>query len=301
MSVVEVILIFSGSIIVSFSSSSQEKTEVDYVKHYNYANEADFYYYTNELDSAIFYYEKSFDFALIPHPVQYQRYSFALWSTKRYDEAMKVIERFRSFWSIDSTKYPGIRRADFERLNTLLAHNRIEKPAIEFYNNFIDSLMEMDQLTRRNYDGSPQLLEVMIKQDSLNRIAYLNFTKKYGAPGGVNAGWNQSIGAFYLHLPKEWLLKHANLLQDEIKKGNIEPWCLAQSLDRMLAEGEKGNITSPNGYYYKETKENPDVIFKNCVLIGASPYFNSPQNTRPSKSPHFNYFQANKFKFNCTK
>jgi len=277
----------------------QAQKQVDYIKYYRYASEGDFYFYTNQFDSAVVYFDKAFSFVNTPHPSQRTRYAQSLWNLNRRSDALEQLMLDKFSISVNINRFPGITIDEEQKVNTVLLDNKKENPMQQFYQDFMDSLMMMDQSVRVGIDlSNKESLQKMLHQDSLNRITFLDFTKKYGAPGGVNVGWDQTIGTFFLHLPKEWLEAHQDFLLQEVRKGNIEPWCLARGIDRMWAEGEKGNITSPNGFYYRDTNEKLEVVFENCVKIGASPYFNFPTH-QLREGKYFNYFKENKSRFSC--
>lgn len=237
----------------------------------------------------------------VPHPAQVQRYAQSLWNLGLRDEALNrlMVDKFTN--QINSRNFPGVTEKELKKVNSVLIRNKEAKPKLDFHRKFLDSLMTLDQSVRVGNDRyNPNYFSDMKDRDSLNRMLFLDFTRKHGAPGGLNVGWDQSVGAFFLHLPKEWIEENYELLMEEVKKGNIEPWCLARAIDRMWAEGEREDRISPNGFYHRETNEKPEIVFNNCVKIGASPYFNSPIH-QLSEGKYFHYFHENKSLFSCVR
>jgi len=55
----------------------------DYIKYYQYTSEGDFFFHTQEYDSAVVYFEKGMSYVEVPHPAQVQRYAQSRFSCVR--------------------------------------------------------------------------------------------------------------------------------------------------------------------------------------------------------------------------
>lgn len=278
-----------------------QNSKDNYIVSNNYANEAEYWFHEGDYDSAIYYYEIAFNYAKEPHPMQHYKYAKALWKMNQPKKAIKEIRLNKGVSKIDTNWFSGLKHSEYESINAKLKKNNDENLRIQFYVHFMDSIMELDQLIRQNYDYSDSIQMLrFIAQDNSNGDAVINFTLKHGFPLGKNAGWNQSAATFLLHMSPEWFVENYTLLYNEVKKGNIEPWMFARGIDRMFTVEIGEDKINPFNCYWQKSIINPFLMFNNCVSLGVSPYYNYNYRNNPDKTIHFEYYKENKQFYNTT-
>jgi len=117
--------------------------------------------------------------------------------------------------------------------------------------------------------------ELMLREDSVNQIEFLNYIKEDGYPG-IYKSRTDIMGTILLHVHNNLLEAFNKVLLKEIKKGNIDPFYYGRMMDRI------GCIVKNESYYYsypvkKECVPEGEQIIKNRIRIGMSPYFHGPR------------------------
>lgn len=279
---------------------SQNTTD-NYIISNNFASEAEYFFHEDIYDSAIYYYQKSFEFASEPHPIQLYKYSKALWRTNQHDEAITQVIKSKMI-KIDTSWFSGLSSFQYDSINKQMndySSNSRNKNNQERCKNFVDSIMFLDQLVRKNVDWTDSnQVHNLIKQDESNAIALIQFTKKYGFPAGKNIAWDQSVATMLLHMSSTFYEENYELLFKEVVQGNLEPWMLAWGIDRMFAVEVGEDKINPYNRYWKESIINPFLMFYNCVSLGVSPYYDFNWKASPKKTIHFEYYQKNKKHYN---
>ena len=288
------ILISSG---VCFSQKAKE----NYIIYYNYANEGEFYFYENEYDSAVIYFEHAFKFASEPSPYHQEKYARALWKLDNRKKAIEELQQNYHYRGVDTNWYTGLSQKEIDKINTTrmkIWNNYSEERKL--YHSFVDSLANIDQYFRNTYYNDTTTRHLIWEQDDLNGIALIEFTIKHGFPGGKNY-WGHNLSAMILHMSPEWFIENYALLISEVHKGNLEPWMLAQGIDRMFTVEVDDEKINPYNRYWRKSKINPFLMFQNCIAIGVSPYYHFNWRTsRPEQTIHFDYYKENKKNYNTT-
>lgn len=285
-----------------FSSYAlSQKVDRNYITYYNYASEAEYYFHEEMYDSAKYYFERGFVFAEFPRPTHHSKYAKALWKLGETEQAINEILLNRGIVKIDSVWFSGLSTVEYASINDVLGKNFYEDNNVRFHRKFCDSLMLLDQSVRGDFEVSDSIKFARMNiQDSLNAVALIEFTKKYGFPGGVNAGWDQTMATLMLHMRKEWFVENYQLLYEEVKKGNLEPWALARGIDRMFAIECGEERISPNNRYHSGSAIDPFLMFQNCVTLGVSPYYDYNWLSKPKQTIYFDYYKENKRFYNTS-
>lgn len=305
---------------LSFSCFAQEKRN-NYIISNNFASEAEFYFHENNYDSAVFYYEKAFEYVSEPHPMQRYNYAMALWKLLKYETSLEMVKQ-SGIYKIDTNWFSGLSTIQYNQLQYEMQKKSNEKEIVKkcsFYNAFMDSIFKIDQIHRIRYHEKidsmkyikpypakfidsiePIWKKIIDYHDSCNAISIIEFTKKYGFPAGVNTCWDQTAATFIIHMSPIWFIENYDLLFKEVVKGNLEPWMLARGIDRMFTVEIGEDKINPFNRYWKESKINPFLMFYNCVSLGVSPYYDFNWIGNPRKTIHFDYYKENKKYYNTT-
>lgn len=287
---------------VAFSSFAQE-SKSNYIISNNYASEAEYWFHEQQYDSAVVYYAKAFEFASEPHPTQRYNCAKALWKLKKFEPSIDMLSQCR-LGRIDTAWFSGLPSARIAEITAELDRNNAKDDSIKkcsVYNAFMDSLMEIDNFYRIDYDPADSIKKAICEyHDSCNGDAIIQFTKKFGFPAGVNTCWDQTAATILLHMSPEWFVENYALLYNEVVKGNLEPWMLARGIDRMFTVEIGEAKINPYNRYWRESQINPFLMFYNCVSLGVSPYYNFNWSGKPVKTIHFDYYKANKTYYSTT-
>lgn len=273
-----------------FSQSSNE----NYIRYYNYANEAEYYFHEQNYDSAVYYFERGFDFINEPHPNHHHKYAKALWKIGRKKESLLELENNKGISQMDTNWFLGLKKELIDQINGHLHLNLTVNREILFVRAFIDSIMIVDQAVRQlPIDDADHSTKLRV-QDSLNEKAVIEFTKKYGFPGGKNTGWDQTVATYLLHVSPEWIIENYTLLLSEVMVGNLEPSALARGIDRKFSTDIDNEKITPYNRYWADGDLHPFLVFQNCKALGVSPYYDYNWLSTPRKTIHFEYYKKNK-------
>lgn len=165
---------------LSFSSLSQE-SRTNYIISNNFASEAEFYFHEQNFDSAVYYYEKAFEFVSEPHPMQRYNYAKSLWKLMKYELSIEATLQ-SGMRKIDTNWFSGLSVEKYENINSEMHRVSNEKDSIKncsFYNAFMDSIINIDQFHRKNnYPNDSTKWATVSYYDSCNAQAIIHFTKK---------------------------------------------------------------------------------------------------------------------------
>lgn len=289
-------------LISSFSCLSQKSTD-NYIISNNFASEAEYFFHEEIYDSAVYYYELGLEYVSEPHPIQQYKYAKALWKIGQKKKAIDEVQQSRML-RIDTNWFSGLDQTQYEKISLEMYRFNSQKDSLsnaDFYNYFIDSIMNIDQFHRRNdYLNDSIKWKTINYYDSCNAQSLIQFTIKHGFPAGKNAGWNQTAATFLIHMTPEWFVENYVLLFNEVVKGNLEPWMLARGIDRMFAIDIGEDKVNPYNRYWNKSVINPFLMFYNCVVLGVSPYYDFNWSGKPRKTIHFDYYKENKKFYNTT-
>lgn len=302
-------------LLMSGSFCCAQNSKVDYIAYANFASEAEYYFHEEMYDSAIYYYEYGLQYVDEPNPDQHYKYVKALWKIGNSEKALLEVLPSQRFM-LDTTYFRGLNQAQYNQINLQLKENYegfVVKNNIAFYENFMDSILNVDQVQRDlwsarldsipfpNRKDSLRLWKPVAYHDSCNAEAVIEFTRKYGFPGGKNLGWSHlGVSTFLIHRKPEWLVENYALLYREVVRGNLEPWMLGSGIDRMFVVDVGEDKISPNNRYWTESIVNPFLMFYNCTSLGISPYYDYNWFEEPRKTIHFDYYKENKEYYNTT-
>lgn len=288
-------------ILISSSFCFSQKSDDNYIIYNNYASEAEFYFHEGNYDTAIYYFELGFERVSQPHPQHHYKYAKALWKVNAQKKAIKEVRGNRGISAIDTNWFTGLTKKEYKSINEAMIKNSFENEEKQFYQNFIDSIMILDQVVRNGFDINDTLkLNAIITQDSLNASALIQFTEKHGFPAGKNAGWSQDATVILLHMSPDWFIQNYNLLIQQVIIGNLEPWMLARGIDRRFTLEVNDVKICPYNRYWTESAINPFLMFQNCISLGVSPYYDFNWSSNPKKTIHFDYYRTNKKYYNTS-
>src|SRR5574343_583492 len=139
---------------VSYSCYSQEPRN-NYIISNNYASEAEFWFHEQQYDSAVYYYEKAFEFASEPHPSQRYNLAKALWKVKKYQPSLEMLKQCRIV-KIDTAWFSGLSSARYAEITTEIERQNTRNDSIKncsIYNAFIDSVKTIDQFYIKQFNS----------------------------------------------------------------------------------------------------------------------------------------------------
>ncbi len=305
------IILTFGLVFFSTSHSYSQKGDVNYIEYYKYANEAEYFFYENQFDTAVYYYEKAFKIVSVHYGIHRYRCAKALWKTGQRKKATKMLKQGGPIilFERDSLWFNGMSEKERQEVvKAMTKNNKISRDDFAYYDFFADSIMVHDQASRNLIDslktaGDTAALEITWKlmemQDSLNGIRLIDFIRKNGFPGGIAGGWNQRMLTLFMHMNHDWYFKNFDLLKDEIKKGNLEPWIFAMGFDRAMAIAGYPiwfNISTSSKYNVPHEFQ----VFQNCISMGVSPYYNYYWLSPARETANLWIYRSNKRVYNAT-
>lgn len=287
----------------------------NYINYYQNISEAEYYFYSQNFDSAIIYYETAFK--KIPKIYDVDRYNYiiSLNNNNRSIEALKLIENQPILFEQADSNY-------FKNLN----HSKIielEKKSLYLDSIMFDSMQHIssykamkdiydrDQKYRKklstsfkNNDSLGVLIymDSMKIADSINQSKIIHLINTDGLSAGVNNPYSAYWSVIFLHLPYEFLDQNRELFFNEMIKGNLLPNYFYGCIDRDFHD--KCNSKSLYLQYAREPIINdPKINFQNLSEKGLSPYYFSNRHyvwgTKPPKNSSYTYYSSNKKHFNC--
>lgn len=299
--------------------SFAQNSENNFITYSNYANEAEYYFHEGAYDTAAIYFAEAFKFSDEQHPTHQKLYSYSLLQLNQRKKAIKLLEKIWGHMNVDTVWFHDLTSKEKLAISNSREKIRKQHKSIDFHRNFIDSIMSKDQLQRNLFIGfmdSLSFLEPYPKyfidsirpikwksvnhQDSCNKEALIEFTRKFGFPAGKNAGWDQTAATFLLHMPADFYVENYELLISEVIKGNLEPWMLARGIDRMYTVEIGKEKVNPYNRYWSKSIIDPFLMFQNCISLGVSPYYDYNWSTKPKKTINFEYYKKNKQYYNAT-
>jgi hypothetical protein len=288
----------------------------DYVPFRNTLNEATYWFYEQEYDSACHYYFLAENHNLPFYCMESHLFSRSLWEVGQNSKALEVLQPngYRDFFLSDTTFYIGL-----SKLKRIEIANGLLQEAMYRYEDqaFFDTLHSRDQRGRNKmkeigFDRSnsqfARLEEMQKINDSINQTELIDYIKVKGYPGG----YYHSPFVFYhvlLHSSRDWLFSNYNLFISEIKAGRMDPWAFAGAMDRMFTSETCQH--KPFNYYFGEDVNcslTPELVFLNSCQIGLDPFHDNLNyliysrgfSLRPIKTPLYEYYKKNKARFNCS-
>jgi len=286
----------------------------NYISFRNMLNEANFWFYEQQYDSARVYYEKAEEFNLKFFPEEIHLYSRTLWELGLKDKSISFLinsDGLKDFFLKDTTYYLGLSLE--KRLSISLKLNRVELDLLTNRMIFYDSLRNLDQIHRfkaSNFEKGTikydSIWKIINYQDSLNWETFIKEIKLNGYPGGYSMA-PVGPGTILIHAGSDRLLKDYSLFIKEFDAGRMSSYDFANAIDRFFVM--KNNQSMYNMYLGKEEDEvpSPIMIFVNRCLIGMSPYYDVyipklyPRGKTPPKSKLYEYYKRSKENFNCIK
>lgn len=286
----------------------------DYISFRNTLNEANYWFYEANYDSAEVYYTKAESFNLPFFPEEIHLFSRTLWELGYKEKSINFLissNGLKDFFLRDTTYYKGL---DSEKRNEIASKlNRVELDLLVENMDFYEGLAQKDQIYRKKLRGFTKgsvefdsIVKLMPYQDSLNFISLINEIKLNGYPGGYKMA-PVGPGAVLIHSRPEWLLNSYSIFIKEIEAGRMSFHDFSPAIDRKFTKF--GQQSMFNSYLPSEESEihSPILIFVNRCSIGMSPYYNVyipklfPRGMTPTKSKLFEYYKRSKQNFNCTK
>lgn len=284
----------------------------DYISFRNTLNEANYWFYEGNYDSAMVYYSKAEKFKLPFYPEEVHLFSRNLWELGDRKKSIKVLKSggLSNFFIRDTTYYKGL---GYNKRIKISSRLRLEEENLLPKNmTFYENLHEQDQMYRRilfNYrEGSKQfdsIANLMYEQDSLNFIVLMNEIKSVGFPGGYKI---TPIGpmSVLLHANKDWLINSYSIFLKELAEGRMNCISFAQAIDRHFVSNQQEPY---NSYLSLDESEvdSPILVFVNRCSIGMSPYYDVcyprlyPRGMTPPKSKLYEYYKRSKQNFNCVR
>lgn len=299
--------------IILFQLNSKVSFSQDFISFRNTVNEANYWFYEGNYDSAMVYYTKAEKFKLPFYPEEVHLFSRTLWEFGDEKKSITILKSggIKDLFLHDTTYYKGL---VYEKRNKIASHlKQLEVDLLPKDIVFYENLSKMGQIYRsilyKYSKDSLQLdsvLNLMHQQDSLNFNALINKIKVDGYPGGYKIT-PIGVGSVLLHANINWLLNSYSILLNEIENGRMNYQDFSQAIDGIYIQNKQ---QSPyNSYFPLEEAEvdSPSLVFINRCLIGMSPYYDAsylrlyPRGITPSKSKLYEYYKRSKQNFNCSK
>ncbi len=300
--------VFVFFVLVYFNLNSHSQ---DYVSFRNVLNEANYWFYESEFDSAIYYYSKAEKFNLQFFPEEVHLFSRCLWEKGEEKKSLEVLKSggLKDFFLRDTTYYYGLsskKRLEFSEQLELLEIDLLSEDM-----DFFKDLEIKDQMYRKilfNYAESSEQFDSIVKkmeyQDSINFLSLIDQIKRKGYPGGYEIA-PIGPGIVLLHAKTQWLLDYYHIFIEEIQAGRMNYFDFSRAIDRAL---EIKGIQKVYNYYLPKGEEDiisPTLVFINRCSIGMSPYYDIylprlyPRGMTPPKSKLYEFYKRKKQNFNC--
>lgn len=283
----------------------------NHISFKNHLNEASYWFYETNYDSAQVYFEAAEKFKLPFYPEELHLFSRNLWELGDQKKSIEVLLNggFNDFFINDTTFYIGLTIEERKQIASKL--KSVDKDLITHRMPFYDSLYKLDQIYRRIIGSYGQntiefdsILDLMRIQDSLNFMALIREIKINGYPGGHKLA-PIGPGAILIHSSKELLLNHYYVLLNEIEAGRMNFRDFSLAIDRFFTEDNQQTIYNCYISFNEDEVKSPELIFLNRCLIGMSPYFQEyvprvlNRGVTPPKSELYDYYKRSKQNFNC--
>ena len=290
----------------------------NHISFRNTLNEANFWFYEANYDSARVYYEKAEKFNLAFYPEEVHLYSRSLWELGNKKRSIKILKKggFEEFFLGDTTFYLGLNPDNRRKISSKL--KSVETDLLCKNIDFYDSLHKQDQKYRKLVNQYPDrskqsdsIWKLMRYHDSLNFHSLLNEIKINGYPSGYTISPIEPRMVM-LHALPNWLINSYHIFQKEIEAGRMSFYDFSQAMDRcFMTKGvdiEIDERSKPyNSYFPLSVDEiySPSLVFVNRCLIGMSPYYDIyipsmyKRGTTPPKSKLYEYYKRSKENFNC--
>ncbi|GAA0876477.1 hypothetical protein GCM10009118_28870 [Wandonia haliotis] len=307
--------------VVTIKSFSQTKKNENYIDYYNLVNEASFWFYEQQYDSAILFYEKAIQSVNVSSGIDRYNLARSYWEVNRKKDALKLlsqskhIEGLQDIFIDDTTYFEGMTVSQKSRLVKKLIKN--ELPYNKKHNEFVQSLFKKDQRLRilirdsiRPYYEKDSIimgeyLEKLRETDSINGLELINYVKSNGMPGGVHGQFHK-LSIIFVHMSKEWFVSNYRTLFKEINKGNLDPYFFAKGMDRAFKQNPCERFTIYNAYFHDKDYTDPWLLYVNRLSIGLSPYYIDtwnlyPKGQSPKRTAMFDFYKKHKTQFNYLK
>ena len=283
----------------------------DYISFRNTLNEANFWFYEEEFDSALVYYSKAEEFKLDFYPEEIHLYSRCLWELGFQKKSINVLKSggLKDFFLKDTTYYKGLSTQKRKAIADKLKLNEIDLLCDNM--KFYDDLHEKDQMYRKLLHQFPDkskefdsILKLMEYQDSLNFLALIQEIKLNGYPGGYRMA-PIGPGVVLLHAKPQWVLNYYYVFLREIEMGRMSYFDFSKAIDRCFEYKSGQNPYNSYIPIQESEVEFPELIFINRCSIGMSPYYDIylpklyPRGKTPPKSKLYEYYKRSKTNFNC--
>lgn len=291
--------------------NSTDSFSQDYISFRNTLNEANYWFYEGNFDSAMVYYTKAEKYKLPFFPEEVHLFSRNLWELGYKKKSIKVLKSggLKDYFLRDTTYYQGL---DYDRRKKVASKLKlVEVDLLPKNMVFYENLHQTDQMYRKvilNYpEGSHEsdsIKKLMYQQDSINFYALINEIKRFGYPGGYKLS-PIGPGAVLLHASTEWLLNSYHIFLKEIEAGRMSYYDFSMAIDRKFVSNDQERPY--NSYIPVEETQvsSPIMVFVNRCSIGMSPYYDIykprlyPRGKTPQKSKLYEYYKRSKQNFNC--
>lgn len=297
-----------------FSYSCSGQTSKCYISFRNVLNEASYWFYEQNFDSSLTYFQIAEEYNIPFFPIEAHLYSRTLWEKGQNNKSIEILKKWgrSDFFNNDTTYYFGLPQN--ERINILKSLSDFN---MELSNNtllLIDRLGRWDQVYRKavrttTHKDSIEIYNRLIKyQDSVNFFILIKEIETNGYPDGyVFSG--VKLSAVLLHANPSLFLKYYKILYNEIENGRMNLYDFARAIDRAVTTPESHNFKPYNAYFSLNEQEiySAELVFINRCNIGMSPYFDEQgprmyrRGATPNKSKLYEYYKSKKEDFNCIK
>jgi hypothetical protein len=278
-------------------------------------NEGNYWFYEQNYDSALFYYQKAETFKLDFFLEEAHLYSRTLWEKGMKKKSISILKKngFVEFFKSDTTYYLGM--TDDDRLKVCSKLKSIKDNWLVENTSFYDSLVSKDQEFRKKINNLnikegiefDSLTNLTLSQDTLNFTSLLEEITKNGYPGGYRHEGVTCLTVL-VHAPPNLLLKNYHIFFTEVLKGRMNLYDFAMAMDHCFTSSENQNFKPYNAFMVFDSKaiNSAELIFVNRCLIGMSPYYDiqSPRlfprgKTPKNRSKLYDYYKSRKEHFNC--
>lgn len=296
--------------------------ETNYIKYYQYINEARYYFFNQDYKNARIYFENGFKKVEKHYDLDEMFYAACLYEEGEEKRAIEILEtNSTTLMGTNSRHYfrdmPQEVKDSIITINNKYVNDSIMPLINSDLFQEIERRLKEDRIVRDKYreasnKGTDSLIlqlivDTMEMVDLNNRFFLDSVYLKHGFLGGVNWIAPRQTHVFLLHASQEWFWKNKRFLYKALKKGHILPVDYASVIDRkQYAENNKPS------YYFRwgggnDSLPSPKEFFKRCNKIGLSPYFRDVVDLVPAlgelpqTTPFYEYYHEQKDRFNCIK
>lgn len=300
--------------------------DTTYIHYYNCRNEAYFHFYEQDFKTAKIYFDKAFSLKSTPFELDEYAYAMTLSELGDTTTAINLLKRIKKTMFIlkDTSYFKNISSSTKQKLST----DAIIREKV-FYDSVTSQSVQiaLDKLKTRDQELRFLIQEFQLKYEKdtliqkrlidsilvLDKVNHQVMDSLYKITGFIGNGPSDNfynfinLNTFITHSGADYYTENAQFLQKELKEGRLPPEVYALGIDRFFYK----NFDLPEYYGFHthliDTTVKPEEYFKRLTSIGLNPYLYTKKRIfyrievkgKIPKSAYYDYFKANKDKFNA--